>query len=287
VRGSLGTMAVLLFETALGGLALLWVTPLWGVVRHGFFKLAGAVLVSCAGLAWFTADAAHIDRGWTVYDQPIPPDPTGPAVALLGVFAAVTLVWYVLVWLGWAPTPAARPKGAPAPAPASGGARGRAARWVGIAALFPGLGAAWLLAQASGRPLEGAAALLTGALFLGATVDGLLLGHWYLVDRRLPNRPIAVLATWLLVGVGAALVSALLGGDRGEPVPASLSPLLAVPNLTVWLAAGFVVVVGLLAWFIRVLVRGGSIQAATGMFYLAVIMAMAAEFSAKVYFFAG
>jgi len=44
-------------------------------------------------------------------------------------------------------------------------------------------------------------------------------------------------------------------------------------------------VVGLLAWFIRVLVRGGSIQAATGMFYLAVIMAVAAEFSAKVYFF--
>ena len=32
---------------------------------------------------------------------------------------------------------------------------------------------------------------------------------------------------------------------------------------------------------------GGSIQAATGMFYLAVVMAMAAEFSAKVYFFAG
>jgi hypothetical protein len=59
-----------------------------------------------------------------------------------------------------------------------------------------------------------------------------------------------------------------------------------VPNLTVWLAAGFAVVVGLLAWFIRLLVRGGSIQAATGMFYLAVVMALAAEFSAKVYFFA-
>jgi len=288
VHGSLGTMAVLLFEIALGGLALLWVTPLWGVVRPGFFKLAGAVLVLCAGLAWLTADAALGDVGWTVYgDQPVPTDPTGPAIALLGVFAAVTVAWYALVWLGWAPTPAARRKGAPAPAPASGGARGRAARWVGVAALVPGLGAAWLLAQASGRPLEGAAALLAGALFLGATVDGLLLGHWYLVDRRLPNRPIAVLATWLLVGVVAALVSALLGGDRGEQVPTSLSPLLAVPNLTVWLAAGFVAVVGLLAWFIRLLVRGGSIQAATGMFYLAVVMAMAAEFSAKVYFFAG
>jgi hypothetical protein len=34
-----------------------------------------------------------------------------------------------------------------------------------------------------------------------------------------------------------------------------------------------------------VLVKGNSIQAATGMFYLAVIMALAAEFAAKVYFF--
>jgi hypothetical protein len=290
VHGSLGTMAVLLFETALGGLALLWVTPLWGVVRPGFFKLAGAVLVACAGLAWYTADAGLGWVGWTAIDPATIEQAMSAgaqAVTLLGVFAAVTAVWYVLVWVGWAPIPAARPKGEPAPAPASGGARGRAAHWLGIAALVPGLGAGWLLAQASGRPLAGAAALLTGALFLGATVDGLLLGHWYLVDRRLTNRPIAVLAAWLLAGVGAALVSAVLGRDSGGAVSTSLSPLLAVPNLTVYLAIGFVIVVGLLAFFIRVLVRGGSIQAATGMFYLAVVMAMAAEFSAKVYFFAG
>jgi hypothetical protein len=154
-----------------------------------------------------------------------------------------------------------------------------------MAAVLPGLAAAVLLAQASGRPLAGGLALLTGALFLGATVDGLLLGHWYLVDRRLSGRPIAALATWLLAGVAAALVSAALGGDRGHAFDRNLSPLLAVPNLTIWLAVGFVAVVGVLAWFIRALVKGGSIQAATGMFYLAVVMALAAEFSAKVHFF--
>jgi hypothetical protein len=285
-------MAVLLFETALGGLALLWLTPLWGVVRPGFFKLVGAVLVPCAALAWFTGSSAHAADsalGSTTYSAATAPAAAGgSAVALLGAFTVIALAWYALIWFGWAPTPAARPRGAdaqPAP-PARGGARGRAARWLGVAALVPGVWAGWLLAEASGRPLEGAVALLTGALFLGATVDGLLLGHWYLVDRRLTNRPIAVLATWLLVGVGAALVSALLGGDRGTTMSRTLSPLLAVPNLTVWLAAGFAIVVGLLAWFIRLLVRGGSIQAATGMFYLAVVMALAAEFSAKVYFFA-
>ena len=253
MRGSLGTMAVLLFETALGGLVLLWVTPLWGVVRPGFFKLAGAVQVTCAGLAWATGRAALAGQGGAAR----------AAVAILGLFALASAAWQVLLY--------AR--------------RGSAARWVGVAACAPGLAAAGLLAQASGRPLAGGAALVAGALFLGATVDGLLLGHWYLVDRRLTNRPIAVLAGWLLAGVGAALVSAALGGERGPSLDRGLSPLLAVPNLTVYLAVGFVAAVGLLAWFIRVLVRGCSIQAATGMFYLAVILALAAEFSAKVYFF--
>jgi len=154
-----------------------------------------------------------------------------------------------------------------------------------MVAVLPGLAVVWPLAALSGRPLAGAVALLTGALFLGATTDGLLLGHWYLVDRRLSNRPILALATWLIVGVAAALVSAFLGGERGGRIDQSLSPLLAFPNLTVWLAVGLVLVCALLAGFIRVLVRGGSIQAATGMFYLAVVMALAAEFAAKVYFF--
>jgi hypothetical protein len=257
MRGSLGTMAVLLFEAAFGGLALLWVSPLWGTVRAGFFKLTGAVIVTCAVLGWASARAALDDGA---------PRAAAAAVTALGVFALVTVVWQVLLYV---------PATARAPA-----------RWAGIAALVPGAAAAVLLAQASGRLWLGAAALLTGALFLGACVDGLLLGHWYLVDRKLTNRPIGALATWLLAGVAAALVSAALGGDRGDTLHQSLSPLLAVPNLTVWLAVGFVAVVALLAWFIRALVRGGSIQAATGMFYLAVIMAVAAEFSAKVFFFA-
>jgi hypothetical protein len=253
VRTSLGTMVVLLLEVAVGGLALLWVAPLWGVVRPGFFKLAGAVITACAICAWAAGRSALGGTGGTAQG----------AVQALGVFALMTLAWQALLYLRQA-TPA---------------------RWVGIAALLPGLTAVVLLAQVSGRPVLGIAALLAGALFLGATVDGLLLGHWYLVDRRLSNRPIVALAGWLLAGVAAAVGSAALGGERQATPNPALSPLLAIPGLTIWLAIGFVAVVALLAWFIRALVRGGSIQAATGMFYLAVIMAIAAEFSAKVYFF--
>jgi hypothetical protein len=252
VHGPAGVVTVVLYETALGGLALLWLAPLWGVVRAGFFKLAGATVLGCAILAWLAGRGELAAAG-----------AEGRMAALwLGVFAAAVLAWQVLLY-----------------------ARAGAARWVGMAAVVPGLVAGWPLAQLSGRPALGALALATGALFLGATLDGLLLGHWYLVDRRLSNRPIAALAAWLFAGVAAALVSAALGGARGSGVDQALSPLLAFPNLTVYLAVGLVLLCGLMASFIRLLVRGNSIQAATGMFYLAVIMALAAEFAAKVYFF--
>ncbi len=252
MHGPVGVLTVVLFETALGSLGLLWLAPLWGVVRPGFFKLAGATVLTCAALAWL-AGRGELGRAGA----------DGRMAALwLGLFAVVVLLWQVLLY-----------------------ARLAASRWVGIAAVAPGLVAAWPLAVLSGRTGLGLLALLTGALFLGATVDGLLLGHWYLVDRRLSNRPILALATWLIAGVAAALVSAALGGARGTVVDQSLSPLLSFPDLTVYLAVGLVLLCGLLAAFIRALVRGNSIQAATGMFYLTVIMALAAEFAAKVYFF--
>jgi hypothetical protein len=287
VSGPTGVIAVVLFEIALGSLALLWLAPLWGVVRPGFFKLVGATVVACAGLAWLAGHTALEAAG-----------PDGRAAARwLASFAVAALLWQVLVYArvgsrprvaamagSAAPAGAAQPEGRHGPAGPVAGTT-ELGRWAGMAAVLPGLAAVWPLAALSGRPLAGAVALLTGALFLGATTDGLLLGHWYLVDRRLSNQPILALATWLIVGIAAALVSAVLGGERGGRVDQSLSPLLAFPNLTVWLAVGLVLVCALLAGFIRVLVRGGSIQAATGMFYLAVVMALAAEFAAKVYFF--
>jgi hypothetical protein len=41
----------------------------------------------------------------------------------------------------------------------------------------------------------------------------------------------------------------------------------------------------MIGFFIRALIKEDSIQAATGLFYLAVIMALAAEFAAKVRFY--
>ena len=122
-------------------------------------------------------------------------------------------------------------------------------RLLGIAATLAGIASFVPLALIRGRPRgPGGAALgvlelLLGAFLLGAIWDGMVLGHWYLVERRLSNR------TWCgwpgrtsprsSPGVGRRGLSA------GNPVPCegwpaptstgcslSFSPLLAVGSMT-------------------------------------------------------
>jgi hypothetical protein len=131
--------------------------------------------------------------------------------------------------------------------------------------------------------------LLAGAVFLGAVLDGLLLGHWYLTDRRLPREHIRRLSVVLLVAVALeAAAVAVLGFGTSEPADVSgFSPILGVAGLTVWLALGMVACTALIAVLIRASLRGQSaraVQGATGFFYLAVITALTAEMAAKVGF---
>jgi hypothetical protein len=255
VHGPAGVLTVVLYETALGGLALLWLAPLWGVVRPGFFKLAGGTALVCAALAWLAGRGGLAGAG-----------ATGRTAALwLGVFAAALLVWQVLLY-----------------------ARVPAARWAGMAAVLPGLVAGWPLAELSGRPALGALALATGALFLGATMDGLLLGHWYLVDRGLARDHIRRFAAILIGAVILEAVAVAVLGFGGQPPSAEgFSPLLAISGLATWLALGMVTCTALIAFLIRASLRSErsrAVQAATGFFYLAVITAFTAELAAKVGF---
>jgi hypothetical protein len=56
---------------------------------------------------------------------------------------------------------------------------------------------------------------VTGALALGGVTDEMLLGHWYLVDPRLPRRPLRRLALAALVGIVADAV--ILAATVGLP----------------------------------------------------------------------
>jgi hypothetical protein len=257
MNGPAGVMALVLAETAVGGLAVLWATPTWGSLRGGFFKLVGAVLTVSAVLAWLAARGPLSEASGGARDA---------ASWLLAAVAILAALWQVLQWAG------ARTAG----------------RLVGIAAVPVGVAAFVALAALPAAEHStgiGVAQLIAGALFLGAVVDGLLLGHWYLVDRRASREPLKKMGVLLLAGAVLAIATTIIGGGGGGTASPQFSPLLGAGVLTVALAVGLAALCVMISFFIRALVKEDSIQAATGFFYLAVVMALAAEFAAKVRFY--
>ncbi len=261
MKGPAGIMALVLAETAAGGAGILFLTPLWGEVRRGFFYLTGGIVLvlalSAAGAAAGAYDSATASRGRV-------------AVTLALVLAGATLLWLALVRLRLY---------------AAGRVLGTLTVPLALVALF-----------AFARTTDESLALsffqlLAGAVFTGAVLDGLLLGHWYLTDRRLTRGPINRMA-WLLIASVVLETAAVIVGAIGAPsrpgrAASTLNPLLTVAGSATWIAIGMVVCTGLIAVFIRITLRGTrptAVQSATGFFYLAVITAFTAELAAKVRF---
>ena len=257
-QGSAGVFAVILLEIAVGALALLWITPVWGVVKRGFFVLIASTAAVCAVLALLSARSGLSLAG----------DRAGAARTALSVLALTSTLFLVALIAK----------------------KTAAARRIGLVATAVGLWAIvaiGLLRGDGGIAAKGILAMLCGAAFLGATWNGMILGHWYLVDRKLKVDPMKAASLLFTISVGLGALSALVG--RGQRPDASsafqTSAILMVSDLSLYLAIGLVAVCALLAFFTHKLVHEGSIRAATGMLYLAVIMAFSAEFAAKVYFF--
>ncbi len=270
--------ALVLIMTAVGSSALLWLAPTFGAVRHGYELLTGATV---ALLAW---------SGWAALDGPLAAVSTAEAAnagaqarAALVVMIALTLVALALLLVR-------------VPQIFS--------RLVGIAATLAGLASFYPLAvvrsaESAARGLTlGVVELVLGAVFTSAIWVGMILGHWYLVERRLSNRYMVWMAWANVVGVGAGLGSVLLSARN--PVPCegltgaayqqcamTFAPVLRIGGMTITLGLGVLVLIAIIAAFnVRLAREGGrSIQASTGMFYLAVILAPAVEFAAKVRFF--
>jgi hypothetical protein len=121
-------------------------------------------------------------------------------------------------------------------------------------------------------------------------LDGLLLGHWYLTDRKLTRVPINRMTLLLIAAVvveAAAVVVGFGSGGKSTSASSSLNPLLTIGSSSSWIAVGMVACTALIAAFIRLTLRGTrptAVQSATGFFYLAVITAFTAEIAAKVRF---
>jgi hypothetical protein len=133
--------------------------------------------------------------------------------------------------------------------------------------------------------------ILAGASFIGAALDGLLLGHWYLTDRKLPRRPINRMAWILVVAVALELAAVIAGGlGSGNQTVATrnaLNPLLSMSASATVISVGMIACTGLIAVLIQLALRGSrptAVQAATGFFWIALITAFSADFAAKIRF---
>lgn len=259
MKGPAGVMALVLAETAAGAAGLLFLTPLWNEVRRGFFYLTGGVVVALAASAAGAAVGALDEPGGRL------------AVGFAAALAGATLCWLLLLLLGLRP----------------------AARVVGLVTAPVGVVMLIAFARTADEPVGLAFfQLVAGAAFTGAVIDGLLLGHWYLTDRKLTRGPINRMA-WLLIGAvaleGIALVAGGFGSanEPGSEAIGSLNPLLTIGGIASWIAFGMAACTGLIAVFIKLTLKGSrpaAVQSATGFFYLAVITAFTGELAAKVRF---
>jgi hypothetical protein len=256
VTGVAGVVALVLAEAVAGATAILWLTPLWSEVKRGFFKLVGSILAVVAIATWLSVDAGVVDRFVN-------------AVPLRGATLAATIatgVWTLLLFVRQ-PT---------------------AARVVGLASVL-----AWtatlVLMGGAGRQAYPLALfqLAAGAALLGATTDGLLLGHWYLTDRRLTRRPIDRTTTILLVSVVVDAVAVISAGFGGVAASSVINPLLTAGALAPWIALGMIAATALIAILVKAALRGeraSAVQSATGFYYLAVVTAFTAEVAVKTRF---
>src|SRR5438552_14190218 len=256
MKGPAGVLSIVLAETVAGATAYVFLMPLWSEVRRGFCKVAGVTILALSVGMWAGAAAAR---------QP-GSDAGRWAVGLAAAFTIATAVWLGLLF--------ARQHGV--------------ARVLGIATVPLAVG---LLAAVAGTSDESWTVsflqLLAGSVFMGAVLDGLLLGHWYLTDRKLTRRPINRFALALLVAVALEAAAVIAGGFGPSRGSNQFSAILTAARLAPWVALGMIGTTALIAGMIKATLRGEratAVQAATGFFYLAVICAFAAEMAAKVRF---
>lgn len=153
--------------------------------------------------------------------------------------------------------------------------------WVtGAAATLMSLGligaAGWQACE--GGCVQGAAHGLLGALFLGGVTHGMILGHWYLNQARLPIDPLkeqtgvifGLLALSALAGLGTR--GALLKGE----IPAGIMTYASSSYWWTWLF--LLATTAVLMVMVGVTVRDRSTQSATGLLYIASLTALAGQF---------
>ncbi len=138
---------------------------------------------------------------------------------------------------------------------------------------FAGSAAAYVVAaMIAGHPLLA----VTGALALGGITSEMLLGHWYLVDPRLPRwalrRLDAAAGAGLLLDVAALLALGVLEWPESDAVLGWAFVALAAMSALLIVAV----------WFALREPRYSGVMAATGLSYLAVLTVFGAAVAGRI-----
>jgi hypothetical protein len=251
VSGAGVVTALVLLEAITGAAAAAAWTQSWAVVRRGHFRILAWSLASLAALAALAGAGA------------LPPEAGGARLLLVATAGAALL--YLAVQYARTDLP--------------GTVAGYATGAVGAAAL----GAT--AAHVSGWPrwlavLE----LYSGAALVGAILNAMLLGHWYLNQPGLRPWALGRLAALALQATAAVALLGAAGGSRLAEASTE-GAVLGLPGfgesfggvfLAVW--AGLVAFTAVVAWMARRCIALRSIQSATGLYYVALLTAATSEF---------
>ncbi len=246
-------LGTVLLQWATGGLLFFWWTARREVVGIGYSWLLRAVFGVMAVIA-LLLEARSDHAG------------AGHVVAMVGgaglVFA--TFVAFAISWARRADDDRA-PLLLDVVAPAFG--------FVALFGLAAVTGGAYWLA---------ALRLLSGAVFLGAVTDAMLLGHWYLVQPGLSRAPLEELVTlclfvWPIEVIALCLPPGMLGVLFGS-VDDGYGGLLG----WMWVVSALTTIV--LVWVTRLALREqyySAVMAATGLLYLAILTAFGTDVVAR------
>lgn len=140
-------------------------------------------------------------------------------------------------------------------------------------------------------PIVYSLTFIVSALLLGTVLSGMLLGHWYLIDRDLPLEPFQQMLRFYsgcLIAQTALVVLAvplfMLGGHAGTQ--ASLSQLRDQHMMALLTRCAISPLgAGILALMIRETLKIPQTMAATGLFYIAILAVMLGELMGRYLLF--
>jgi hypothetical protein len=251
VSGAGGVLALFLIEWTAGWAGAAAWTQSWNVVSRGHFRIT-AWIVAVVGVMAALANAAAS-----------PPDAGAQAGAVIAMAVAGGL-YLVAQYLR---------------SDVAGVVTGGLVALCGVVSLF--LSADLLQGWNQGLAALG---LVSGAVFLGAVTNGMMLGHWYLNQPGLKPWALARLTQLALVGVAVSGVFGL--ATAGKLTDASTEgAVLGLPGFgenfgVAFFFIWFVLLAfsGVVVWAARRCVKIKSIQSATGLYYVAILTAGVAEF---------